>query len=350
MQSSLKLNSTTLGLIASSNYIGYLLGSFLPIFLKIKNKKRFIIIFSLLIVSTTFLMGLNENIVFFILLRFITGISSALVFILTISLIFNYLNLLKKSNLQLYHFSGIGFGILTGTIVILLTAYFGYSWKIQWMMVGFLGFLLMFSLNSLPSEENIEENNDFSSKKKLSIGFITIVLGYFFFGIGYIIFGTFISALAANAETTINFHYLSWILVGIFAIPSIFIWKKIQSYIYEDYCLFLTNFTVALGLFFILLEYNTFFYGLSCVLYGIGVPSAVALVLIEGKKRYSGDAQISVAILTTGFSLGQIIGPYLAGILIDSFENYFTAMLLSMICLLISGLLMINPERFRKES
>lgn len=60
MLSSLNLDSTILGLIASINYIGYLIGSLLPIFFKITNKKYITIFSLLLIVFTIFLMSLSN--------------------------------------------------------------------------------------------------------------------------------------------------------------------------------------------------------------------------------------------------------------------------------------------------
>ena len=86
---------------------------------------------------------------------------------------------------------------------------------------------------------------------------------------------------------------------------------------------------------------------ISCLFYGIGVPGSVALVLIEGKKRFVGSVNVSVAILTTAFSFGQILGPYISGILIDFEDNYKSSILLAMVCLFLSSFMMLEPSRFK---
>ena len=83
--------------------------------------------------------------------------------------------------------------------------------------------------------------------------------------------------------------------------------------------------------------------------YGLGVPGSVALVLVEGKKRFIGNVNISVAIMTSAFSIGQILGPYISGILIDSENDYKSSIFLAIVCLVLSSILMLNPKRFKKS-
>ena len=105
--------------------------------------------------------------------------------------------------------------------------------------------------------------------------------------------------------------------------------------------------TVALGTSICLLEVNLYYLFLSCLFYGLGVPGSVALVLVEGKKRFSGNINISVAILTAAFSIGQILGPYISGILIDLEKNYYSSIILAVICLIISSILMLDVKRLK---
>jgi MFS family permease len=49
-----------------------------------------------------------------------------------------------------------------------------------------------------------------------------------------------------------------------------------------------------------------------------------------------------VAFLTTTFSIGQIVGPYISGLMIDFFGDYQNAMLLSGCSLFMAGICMIN--------
>ena len=169
----------------------------------------------------------------------------------------------------------------------------------------------------------------------------------FFFGIGYIIFGTFISAITRDSFEISSYQYFYWILVGIFAIPSVLFWDWLSKKISLDFLLFSSCFTCTLGVSFLIFESNSTLFLLSCLFYGFGVPGSVALILVEGKKRFVGNISISVAIMTSAFSVGQILGPYISGILIDIEDEYKSSIILALVCLVLSSFLMIDPKRLR---
>ena len=57
MQNALNLSSTTMGIISSYNYLGYLIGSTIPIIWKYSNDRKIIIFSSISSVITIYLMG-----------------------------------------------------------------------------------------------------------------------------------------------------------------------------------------------------------------------------------------------------------------------------------------------------
>lgn len=92
--------------------------------------------------------------------------------------------------------------------------------------------------------------------------------------------------------------------------------RSIRKKINIDFLLFFSCSTVVLG-FSPLFSNNILNYFLiPCLFYGIGFLVSVAVVLVEGKKRFIRNINISVAIITA-FSISQILGPYISGILID---------------------------------
>lgn len=349
MQDDLDLSSTTMGIISSYNYFGYLIGSIIPIIWKFSNFRNMIIFSSIFSVITIYLMGFTADIKFFIILRFLCGLSSAFGFVFTISFMFNFFKDFENKTLQLYHFCGIGLGIVIGTVTVWIISMAGLFWNHQWLIVGFIGILLCIPIIIfIPKQLDLVTETRSQIKSKVKTSFITISFGYFFFGIGYIIFGTFISAIARDSFEIPSYQYLSWIIVGFFAIPSVLFWDWISKKISIDFLLFLSCSTVTLGVSFLLFNNNLNYFIISCLLYGLGVPGSVALVLVEGKKRFIGNVNISVAIMTSAFSVGQILGPYISGILIDLENNYKSSIFLAIICLVLSSILMIDPRRFKK--
>lgn len=349
MQSSLNLTSTTMGILSSYNYFGYLIGSLIPIIWNFSNLRIIIVFSSIISVITIGLMGLTTNIKVFILLRFLCGISSALGFIFTISLMFNLFKSDINKSLQLYHFCGIGLGIIIGTITVWIVSSNNLFWNHQWMIIGCIGIVACIPIIFfIPKQLSSTNTTSDSIKTKLSNDFVTISLGYFFFGVGYIIFGTFISAIAWDSLGISSYQYLSWIVVGFFAIPSVLIWNSVSNKFRTDSSLFFSCSTITLGVTILFVNNEPIHFLIACMLYGLGVPGTVALILVEGKKRFIGNINISVAIMTTAFSIGQILGPYVSGILIDLENDYKSSVLLAIVCLLISSILMLDPKRFKK--
>ena len=181
MQDSLSLSSTTMGVLSSSNYLGYLVGSIFPIIIKLNNLKLVIILSSIITSSTIFLMGLTSNITLFIFLRFICGISSALGFIFTISLMFSAFKEAQNTSLQLLHFCGIGLGIAIGTSIIWIISNIGFNWIAQWKIMGVLGIILCLPIVKYTNIKIEKTNNiEHQIKNEFKLNFVTISLGYFF--------------------------------------------------------------------------------------------------------------------------------------------------------------------------
>ena len=130
-------------------------------------------------------------------------------------------------------------GIVIGTIIVWIISTIGLTWTHQWMFVGLIGILLCLGIIIfIPEKLDYKNESRNLVKSKLQINFIIISLGYFFFGIGYIIFGTFISAMARNSFEISFYQYMSWIIVGLFAIPSVLVWDWLSRKISTDLLLF----------------------------------------------------------------------------------------------------------------
>ena len=344
MQTTLNISSADIGLLASSNYLGYLIGSIVPLIYSFANKQRLTLYLSVFVsVITLGLMGSTEEFFIFSLLRFFQGISGAIGLVIATNLIFSQIKDTGRIDLRLAHISGFGVGMFLSAIAIWICSMFELQWNYQWFVIAILCLVLTIPIISSPLEKGSEASIDPSShSNRLSLGFVGISVGYFFFGFGYIIFGTFIAALAVNTPALENIQHASWIVVGVSAMPAIFVWQAISKFTGNHISLALSCFTCSAG---ILTLY--FFDGVgaslfACLAYGIGVIGIVGLVLMEGKIRHSGSIKFAVAFLTTTFSVGQITGPYISGLMIDFFGDYENAMLLSGCSLLMAGLCMIN--------
>ena len=347
MLEELNMSKTNGGLIASWNFFGYLVGSLLSILSIFKQKLKFIfftaIIFSLF---TTLLMSFCENVIFFILVRFLSGISSAFVLIFGTSLILPSIQALGKKSLSTAHFMGVGLGMFLSSILVSVLGGFNFIWSDLWIGVTFLAILLAIPVFIFTPDQTTFSSSYKNAKNVSKIGFNLITLSYGLYGFGYVVLGTFISTMARETSGLESTESYVWLLVGLSGMPMVIFWPWIGKKIGIDIALFLACIVMAIGILMPVLIENKLGIIFSAIFLGSTFVPITALALLEGQTRYKGSIRVSTAILTISFSIGQMIGPYFGGIIIDLFLSYDVALYISSISLFIASILVINPNRY----
>ena len=347
MLEELNMSKTNGGLIASWNFFGYLVGSLLSILSIFKQKLKFIfftaIIFSLF---TTLLMSFCENVIFFIIVRFLSGVSSAFVLIFGTSLILPSIQALGKKSLSTAHFMGVGLGMFLSSILVSVLGGFNFIWSDLWIGVTFLAILLAIPVFIFTPDQTNFSNSYKTAKNVSKIGFNLITLSYGLYGFGYVVLGTFISTMARETSGLESTESYVWLLVGLSGMPMVIFWPWIGKKIGIDIALFLACIVMAIGILMPVLIENKLGIIFSAIFLGSTFVPITALALLEGQTRYKGSIRVSTAILTISFSIGQMIGPYFGGIIIDLFLSYDVALYISSISLFIASILVINPNRY----
>ena len=347
MLEELNMSKTNGGLIASWNFFGYLVGSLLSILSIFKQKLKFIfftaIIFSLF---TTLLMSFCENVIFFIIVRFLSGVSSAFVLIFGTSLILPSIQALGKKSLSTAHFMGVGLGMFLSSILVSVLGGFNFIWSDLWIGVTFLAILLAIPVFIFTPDQTTFSSSYKNAKNVSKIGFNLITLSYGLYGFGYVVLGTFISTMARETSGLESTESYVWLLVGLSGMPMVIFWPWIGKKIGIDIALFLACIVMAIGILMPVLIDNKLGIIFSAIFLGSTFVPITALALLEGQTRYKGSIRVSTAILTISFSIGQMIGPYFGGIIIDLFLSYDVALYISSISLFIASILVINPNRY----
>ena len=347
MLEELKISKTNGGLIASWNFFGYLCGSLLSILSFFKKKIKFVFFISVLMsILTTLLMSFYNVVIDFIAIRFVAGLSSAFVLIFGTALILPSIQQVGKKSLSTSHFMGVGFGIVISSILVSILGNYGFNWSDLWIGVAILSIILAIPIFLFtPNEMNSNENNK-SSSSYSNLSFNLITLSYGLYGFGYVILGTFISTMARETVGLQSTEVYVWLLVGLAGIPMVVFWPWFGKKIGNDLALFLACAIMGLGIIMPILIENQIGIIFASILLGATFIPITALAFLEGQIRYSGSIRVSTAILTTAFSIGQMIGPYFGGLIIDLFFSYKIALFISSISLFIASLLMINPSRY----
>ena len=346
MLEELNITKTEGGLIASWNFFGYLCGSLLSISSIFKQRVKLVFFISIVLsISTTFLMSINDEVVFFIIIRFISGLSSAFVLIFGTALILPSIQAFGKKSLSTSHFMGVGFGIVISSILVTFLGELGFHWDDLWIGVAMLSVILAVPIFIYTPNEILQHSYSQNSSYKNNFSFSLISISYGLYGFGYVILGTFISAMARETSGLETTEIYVWLLVGLAGIPMVIFWPWFGKKIGNDLALFFACAIMGLGVLMPVLLENKVGITSASILLGSTFIPITALALLEGQSRYNGSIRVSTAILTSSFSVGQMIGPYFGGVIIDLFNSYSIALTISSISLFIASILMINPKR-----
>ena len=347
MLEELNITKTEGGLIASWNFFGYLCGSLLSISSIFKKRVKLVFFISIVLsISTTFLMSIDDEVIFFIIIRFISGLSSAFVLIFGTALILPSIQALGKISLSTSHFMGVGFGIVISSILVTFLGELGFHWGDLWIGVAMLSVILAVPIFICTPNEILQHSYYQNSNHKINFSFSLISISYGLYGFGYVILGTFISAMARETSGLEATEMYVWLLVGLAGIPMVIFWPWFGKKIGNDLALFFACAIMGLGVLMPVLLENKVGITSASILLGSTFIPITALALLEGQSRYNGSIRVSTAILTSSFSVGQMIGPYFGGVIIDLFNSYSIALTISSISLFIASILMINPTRF----
>lgn len=317
------LSFTQGGWLASSNYIGYFIGALWAGFIY-KSKKNFLLINVVMNVTSILLMGFIDSYLIWIFLRFIAGLTSGFIFVLTLSIVMDYLAVNLLTRWSGYLFSGIGIGIaLSGLLVPFFEASF--HWQGSWLGLGLLS--VLFLATSIFLWRHLQVSNHVkvpkSEDSNIWRGFMPwLIIAYGLEGLGYIITGTFLVDIIYNIEALSAYAGYSWVLAGLAAIPSAPIWMKLMSRFSTISMLALAYTMQIIGILLPVLSQSVWSVLLSAISFGFTFVGLVTMSTAYARQLFPKQSAYVVSILTTFYAIGQIIGPVIAGRLETHFLTY----------------------------
>lgn len=316
------------GFLASSNYIGYFIGALWAGF--IYRKRKAILLISVVInVLSVVLMGLIELYSIWLALRLIAGITGGLIFVLTSSIIMDYLAKQTLTRWSGYLFGGIGLGIaISGLFVPYMEARF--AWQGAWIGLGILSALFLLMTIVLWKDLQVQDSMKAtkSSESKLTQGFMPwLIAAYGFEGLGYIITGTFLVDIIHNIPSLQAYSSYSWVIVGLAAIPSAPVWTLLMEKFSAIKILYVAYVLQVFGILLPVFSQTVWSVLLSSFLFGLTFVGIVTLTTSYARQLFPTQSGAVVSILTTFYAFGQIIGPIIAGKLVGVYSSYKAALI-----------------------
>ena len=325
------------GWLASSNYIGYFVGALGAGFIA-KNKKHFLLWNVLLNVTSIILMGIIESFTIWIVLRFIAGATGGFIFVLTSSIVMDYLAQHLLTKWSGYVFSGVGLGIaLSGLLVPFIEGFA--SWQGTWIGLGILSALFLMTTMVLWRKVHVHNNEHIEKSDETNIwkGIMPwLIVAYGLEGLGYIITGTFLVDIIYNIEDLRPYASFSWVIVGIAAAPSTPIWMALMTRFSPIRMMTIAYTLQVIGIALPVFSQTVWSVLLSAFLYGMTFAGLVTLSTGYGRQLYPKQSAKVVSVLTTFYALGQIVGPLFASRLEGIFNSFKAPLLFASAVVLIA--------------
>jgi predicted MFS family arabinose efflux permease len=341
MLTALGWSKSDAGLIASANFLGYLIGALLAGRPFVAAQPRFWLLTALAVSAvSTAAMAIPSDIASFAGLRLVGGIASAFVIVCASTLVLERLSFSGHGSLSAIHFAGVGFGIMISAIAVSALLTSGAGWRSLWLGSGAIALLAAIAAAALiPAAEDAKVAPPTGATGASPAGIGAMVVAYGLFGFGYVITATFlVTIVRLTAEIRVLEPWV-WTIVGLAAIPSVTIWAALGK---------------RIGIM------NAF--AVACVIEAVGVAASVEWVTIAGvcfsalvlggtfmgltalgfiaaRALSAGDTHRSLGRMTTSFALGQMAGPTLAGFLSEQSGSFRPASLIAAAALIVAAAL-----------
>lgn len=355
MQAATGLGADGAGLLASLNFLGYFLGALgvglLPHGPRRTTALRIALIAS---VATTAGMGVTDSVAAWAVLRFLSGLASAGVFILSIAMVLDALARAGRDSWNGWAYTGVGLGIASsGLFVALLGDRLG--WRGDWLGLGLIcagaGTLSWLWVTDPPPTAHSTTHPAAPSGTGApgqptggapwrSAPLLLLTLAYFLEGAGHIVTGTFLVAMLKAMPETARLGEAAWMVAGLAAVPSGLIWAAAGRRLGLWRALILAHAVQVVGILLPVTGHPAAAVA-SAALFGGTFIGIVTLTFTLGRQLSGGASARMIGALTAVYGLGQIIGPLVAGVMVARTGSFDSALLGAAAAVLTGALLLL---------
>ena len=325
MREDLGWNYAQAGWINTANAIGYLLGALAAIRLVgLWGAKRLFVGGMGLMALALFASGFTRDFALLTALRGAAGLGGGPAFVsgaALVSVLFRGDG--RRTALAIAgYMGGGGIGMIaSGLALPLLFASVGVgAWPWAWRALGAAAAIAtLVSLPAVRATPDIARANAGRTPAPLPLRAMSFeIAGYFLFGVGYIVYLTFLVAWMRKAGASPVLVAATWSVIGVGIVLSPIPWAPVLQRSRGGGALALSNLATGLATILPPLAPGTVGLLVSGAAFGLSIFMSPAAVTAFGRANLA-QAQWgrSVALFTSAFALGQILGPIAAGALAD---------------------------------
>ncbi len=343
MMADLKLSAGQAGLIAAANFAGYLAGALLASGRWAAGRERRVALAALGATAVLLAaMALVSTLPAFMLVRFLAGIASAFGLVFAAAMVLGAAP--GDARVQATHFGGVGLGIGLSALVS-----FGVNriagpganpWRLEWLIgAGLVGLAGLLVIRFLPKLKAGAGPAAPEPALTWSAPMLRVILSYLLFGFGYVVAATFLVAMARASASGPVVECLSWLVTGLSGMGSLFAWSPLQTRLGVNSAYRLALFVEAAGSVAMVLLPSPAAPLVGGLLFGGTFIVVTAHALNIGRALSPESPRRVIGLMTAGFGIGQIIGPVIAGVIVDHTGSYLAASLIAAATLALGALL-----------
>ncbi len=375
MKAGLDFNNAQMGLLASGNFVGYLLMAVVGGLLAARFGTRVVIALALVLMGVTMILtGLAETLGFAFAMRLMTGLGNGAAYVPAMALGSAWFAVERRGLATGIVSAGIGGGtMIVGRVLPgIMAAYGTEGWRFAWYYLG--GAVLVIAavaailLRSRPAEIGLQPVGakedavaaappkgtaaplDWGRIYKMApVWYLGIV--YFMYGFSYIIYMTFFAAyLCDEMGMSSGERGGLWTLVGFLSIFCGIIWGGLSDKLGRGWGAALAYIVLAISYAVMaLLQFKVGFY-LSAVFFGLAAWS-IPTIMAATAGDYVGPrlAPAGLGFITLFFGIGQALGPAIGGYLADITKSFQGPFLLAVGVSVLGAILSLRLRRIHAE-
>ncbi|RPH30610.1 YbfB/YjiJ family MFS transporter [Buttiauxella warmboldiae] len=309
-----QLTLTSAGLVAAINYLGYLSGAWDAMRAHRRVELRLHAgVWGAVIL--TLLSATVDSVLWHALIRFLIGCASGWAMVLVAAWSNEQLAHLGKPGLSAAVFAGPGAGIFISGLLAVAIHHYGLSASSAWLMYGVLALLFIVLIaRNLPRKGELHRPETAPEPLLLTRPLRRLVWSYSLAGFGYILPATFLSQMAHARFPGSVFAQFVWPIFGAAAVCGILLGIAARHRLQSNQRLALVLWLQALGVFASDLIPGMAGLVLGSLLVGGGFLCAVQLSLQYGRELAPKHTRYMAGLLTTGYAMGQLVGPVLSAL------------------------------------
>lgn len=346
MREQAELSHVAGGWLATINYAGYIFGALLAASISDLGRKFVLYRLGLVLgVASTAAMGLTDDVLLWAALRFVAGFSSTAGLLLASGLVLNWL-LRQGHRPELgLHFTGLGLGIaVSGFAVGAMVDWL--SWDQQWLGLGLLGLCFFVpAWRWLPPPATLKPAAGAASTTAAAPPTLRwlwlMIAAYFCAGFGFVVSATFIVAILVQLPLLAGKGSWVWVIVGLAAAPSCFVWDRVAAAIGQIRALLIAYGLQAVATLLPVLSDSVALNVLGAIVFGATFVGIVSLTLTLIGRHFPANPAKAMARMTLGYGVAQIGAPAMSGYIAAATGSYHGALIVTAV-VMVAGMFLLR--------